>query len=60
MGHIIVFLIIMFIRIRKHRDADDHDDHDDHDDEDQIEAMLVEHVDDHLVIFSFGCFEFPS
>ena len=44
--------------IRKHPDADDHDDHDD---EDQIEAMLMEHVDDDLVISnSFGCFEFPS
>ena len=43
--------------IRKHPDADDHDDHDD---EDQIEAMLMEHVDDNLVRFSFGCFEFPS
>ena len=46
MGHVIVFLIIMFIRIRKHPDADDHDDRDD---EDQIEAMLMEHVDDNLV-----------
>lgn len=48
----------MFIRIRKHPDADDHGDHDD---EDQIEAMLMEHVDDNLVIlFSFRCFKFPS